>query len=129
MGESGTTVTSRPVSRAASRQQSRAPSRAVSRQGVQEVPVVQEKSRAPSRQEPSRAPSRQDQAPSRVEPIRVPSRQEVPRAADIVAEIKDMGERVPSRLRVVSRPASRAKSAAANEEEEGWEWDNGDGDW
>ena len=133
--ESGTTVTSRPVSRAASRQQSRAPSRAMSSQGVQEVQVVQEKSRAPSRQEaqraPSRqdqAPSRQDQAPSRVEPIRVPSRQEVPRAADIVAEIKDMGERVPSRLRVVSRPASRAKSAAADEEE-GWEWDNGDGDW
>merc|ERR1712025_952572 len=82
--------------------------------------------RAPSRQD--QAPSRQDQVPSRVEPIRVPSRQEVPRAADIVAEIKDMGERVPSRLRVVSRPASRTKSAAA-EEEKGWEWDNGDGDW
>ena len=60
---------------------------------------------------------------SRQEPIRVPSRQEVPRASEIVAEMKELGERVPSRIRVVSRPASRAK------EEEDWEWDTGEGEW
>merc|ERR1712064_132524 len=97
---------------------------------------VLEKSRAPSRQEPRapskqescRAPSRQDQAPSKVDPIRVSSRQEVPRAAEIVAEIKEIGERVPSRLRVVSRPASRAKSAA-EEDNQDWEWDTTGEDW
>ena len=114
--QSGATVQDRPVSRAASRQQSRAPSRAASRQ-------TQAESRAPSRQEAEMRP------PSRVEPIRVSSRQDVPRAAEIVAEIKEMGERVPSRLRVVSRPASRAKTEDAAAEEEGWEWDDGDGDW
>ena len=135
-----------PISRAVSRQdvleKSRAPSRqdprAPSKQESCRVPSRQELSRAQSRQEPlsraasrqepSRAPSRQDQAPSKVDPIRVSSRQEVPRAAEIVAEIKEMGERVPSRLRVVSRPASRAKSVA-EEEGQDWEWDTTGEDW
>jgi len=131
-------VTSRPVSRAASRQggQSRAqsrqgtlaqrvPSRAASRQEVENN--VQ---RAPSRQEGVRAPSRQDatRAPSRQEPIRVPSRQDVPTAASRAASRQENGERVPSRIRVVSRPVSRAKSAIGSNEgdvEDG-EWEEGE---
>ena len=134
--QSGVTVCSRPVSRAASRIQPRAPSRQDSLMVTPEKSRAQSRQdtfRAPSVQEGPRAPSRTEIVPSMMEPIRVASRQDVPKAAEIVAEIKDMGERVPSRLRVVSRPASRAKSrateAGGEEEEDGWEWDDGSGDW
>ena len=112
-----------PPSRTASRQESlvQPPSRTASRQDA----LVQPPSRTASRQDALRPTSRQEllRPSSRQEPIRVSSRQEVPRAAEIVAEIKELGERVPSRIRVVSRPASRAK------EEEDWEWDTGEGEW
>lgn len=143
-------VTSRPVSRGSSRQGG--PSRAQSRQGIpnprgpsrsasrQEEENVsnpmraaskQEGQRVPSRQEVQRVPSRQEEprAPSRQEPIRVPSRQDVPQAASRAASRQENGERVPSRIRVVSRPVSRAKSNLAKNDQEGDEGEWEEGEW
>jgi len=146
--DSAGNVTSRPVSRVASRQGG--PSRAQSRQGMpnprgpsrpssredadnisnQPRPASkQEVQRVASQQEIQRVPSRQDEsrAPSRQDPIRVASRQDVPNALSRAASRQDNGERVPSRIRVVSRPVSRAKSSAKNPEEwEGGEWEEGE---
>merc|ERR1712013_664865 len=77
-----------------------------------------------------RVPSRQDgtRVPSRQETIRVASRQDVPNAASRAAEIQENGERAPSRIRVISRPVSRAKSQVETNEEE-WEegyWEEGE---
>merc|ERR1711892_1244539 len=142
-------VISRPSSRVKSRQGG--PSRAQSTQGIpnpmgpsrsasrQEDEIVsnqpraaskQEGQRMPSRQEAQRVPSRQDEqrVPSRQEPIRVPSRQEVPQASSRAASRQETGERVPSRIRVISRPVSRAKSNLGTNDEqldEG-EWDEGE---
>eukprot|EP00092_Neocalanus_flemingeri_P035110 GFUD01038208.1.p1 GENE.GFUD01038208.1~~GFUD01038208.1.p1 ORF type:complete len:1926 (+),score=502.28 GFUD01038208.1:4306-10083(+) len=138
-------VTSRPVSRGASRQggpsraqskqgmpSARGPSRSASRQDSEnvsnqlEAASNQEKQRVSSRQEIQRVPSRQDEprAPSRQDPIRVASRQDVPQAASRAASVQENGERVPSRIRVVSRPVSRAQSNAGGEKSGA-----GDGDW
>merc|ERR1712128_34486 len=142
-------IVSRPSSRVKSRQGG--PSRAQSTQGIskpmgpsrsasrQEDEIVsnqpraaskQEGQRVLSRQEAQRVPSRQDEqrVPSRQEPIRVPSRQEVPQASSRAASRQESGDRVPSRIRVISRPVSRAKSNLGTNEEqlaEG-EWDEGE---
>jgi len=121
------------ASRSASRQDGEnisSQARAVSKQEEQRISSRQEIQRVPSRQDGSRAPSRQDEsrAPSRQEPIRVPSRQDVPQAASRAASRKENGERVPSRIRVVSRPVSRAKSNAGGEKAEEGYWEEG-GDW
>merc|ERR1719193_2110712 len=120
-------VISRPPSRVVSRQGG--PSRAQSRQG-------KGASRAPSRQEDEvasnpRAASKQEvlRVPSRQEAIRVPSRQDVPHAASRAAEIQENGERAPSRIRVISRPVSRAKSNVGTNEEEWEEGDWEEGEW
>merc|ERR1711892_1520279 len=133
-------VISRPSSRVKSRQGG--PSRAQSRQGIpnprgpsrsasrQEDEIVSNQPRAASKQEGQRVPSRQDEqrVPSRQEPIRVPSRQEVPQASSRAASRQESGERVPSRIRVISRPVSRAKSnLGTNDEQLGeGEWDEGE---
>jgi hypothetical protein len=143
-------VTSRPPSRVASRQGG--PSRAQSRQGIptamgpsrassrHEDELItnppraaskQEVYRVPSRQETQRVPSRQDgtRVASRQEPTRVPSRQDVPQAASRAASIQETGERVPSRIRVISRPVSRAKSNIGTNEEEWEEGEGEEGEW
>merc|ERR1711892_1403516 len=87
----------------------------------QEDEIVSNQPRAASKQEGQRVPSRQ-------EPIRVPSRQEVPQASSRAASRQETGERVPSRIRVISRPVSRAKSnlGTYDEQLDEGEWDGGE---
>ena len=119
-------------SRASSRQEDEGASnpRAPSKQEALRLPSRQETQRVPSRQDGTRVPSRQDgtRVPSRQETIRVASRQDVPNAASRAAEIQENGERAPSRIRVISRPVSRAKSQVETNEEECEEgyWEEGE---